>query len=91
MPSPGPEVGVLHHVARVLLVAGEATRERERVDEGAPHQLVERLPVAASAAPISSASSNRILLLGYGASTRRTPERLRARTGAADRGDARPG
>ena len=48
MPLPGPQVGVLHHVARVLLVAREATRERERVDEGAPHQLVERLPVAAS-------------------------------------------
>ena len=45
---PGPEVSLLHHVARVLLVAGETTRERERVDEGAPHQLVERLAVAAT-------------------------------------------
>ena len=43
---PGPEVCLLHHVARVLLVAGEAPRERERVDESAPHQLVERLSVA---------------------------------------------
>src|SRR5947208_6541303 len=45
---PGPQVCVLHHVARVLLVAGEATRECERVDEGASHQLVERPAVTAT-------------------------------------------
>ena len=45
---PGPQVCLLHHVARVLLVAGETARERERVDEGVPHQLVERLSVAAA-------------------------------------------
>ena len=44
--SPSPQIGVLHHVAPVLLVAREAASERERVDEGAPDELVERSPVA---------------------------------------------
>ena len=39
---PGPEVGLLHHVACVLLVGRETDRERVRVDVGPADQLVER-------------------------------------------------
>ncbi len=44
---PSSQVRLLHHVARVLLVPREAARERKGVDEGAAHQLVERISVAA--------------------------------------------
>ena len=44
---PGPQVSVLHHVARVLLVPRQAARQGEGVDEGAAHQLVERSSVTA--------------------------------------------
>ena len=44
---PGPQVSVLHHVARILLVPRQAARQREGVDEGAAHQLVERSSVTA--------------------------------------------
>ena len=61
---PGPEVCLLHHVARVLLVAGEPTRERERVDEGAPHQFVERLAVTAAGGPDQLGLVQPVLLMG---------------------------
>ena len=44
--SPRSQVGVLDHVAPVLFVAGQATRERERVNEGSPDELIESLSVA---------------------------------------------
>jgi hypothetical protein len=37
----GPQVRILHHVARVLLVADEPEGERVRVCVRCPHQLVE--------------------------------------------------
>ena len=45
---PGPQVRLLHHVARILLVARETTRQREGVDESAAHQFVERLSITAA-------------------------------------------
>src|ERR1041384_3556662 len=44
---PGPEVGLLHHVASVLLVGRETQRERVRVDVGPADQFVEGRAVAA--------------------------------------------
>ena len=45
---PGSEVGLLHHVACVLLVGRESQRERVGVDVGPAHQFVERrsIPIA---------------------------------------------
>ena len=45
-PSVGPEVRLLHHVPRILLVTGQAVGERVGVRVGRANQLVERLPVA---------------------------------------------
>src|SRR5438132_13251756 len=42
---PGAEVSLLHHVARVLLVAGEPEGQRVRGDVGLADQLLERLLV----------------------------------------------
>ena len=42
----GPQVRLLHHVPSVLLVAGEAERQRVGVEVGDAHQLVEGVPVA---------------------------------------------
>ena len=44
--SPRSQIRVLDHVAPVLFVAGQPTRERERVHEGPPDELVKSLPVA---------------------------------------------
>src|SRR5256885_2060624 len=41
----GPQVGVLYHVARVLLVAREAVRQRVGVGVRRPDQLIEGRPV----------------------------------------------
>src|SRR4051794_15505769 len=46
-PLPSPQVCVLGHVARVLLVAGEPVRKREGVSVRQPDQLLERQPVTA--------------------------------------------
>ena len=47
-PSIGPQVRLLHHVACILLVAGQPVGERVRVGVGGPDQLLERVLVAAS-------------------------------------------
>src|SRR4051794_37692927 len=46
-PLPSPQVCVLGHVARVLLVTGEPVSERESVSVGPADQFLERRPITA--------------------------------------------
>ena len=45
-PPEGSQIRLLHHVSRILLISGEAIRERVRIGVRDAHQLLEGLVVA---------------------------------------------